>query len=604
MPSTAYQTTAGRNRSTCAAITSSATATRLADASSGAYNPGTAAVNIPSMLRNSNARAHNVSGSWVHTFGPSAVLQAQFGRVLQWSENYDKYNSLPSDFISKVEALGQHADALSERSDSDARTERSQLLQLPEGFTHQVNGDNYSAKVGFSKLVGSHTFKLGGEYTRVGYNTVIENSNEGFADAQTADPSRIASTGGSLASFLLGVPDSATRRDAIETMPRFAGVMGFYFQDSWKASGKLTLNLGLRYDRTFTPSAGTEAKNNNKMGDMDFQRGIYILQAMAPPCSQVGKFPCIPAPAGAPAGWLPPNVVLSPNGKILQDTTKNFQPRVGFAYRTGPKMAIRGAIGVFFDNYSGVTQIARNPIGTWPSLGFQSASNLNYPTPTQILPSVPASNPLPSASLPLADPFAQTAYFFNRKLAECLLDSEELRHPARDWNRVAGHPQLCRFRQSSHRCRRPLWHGRHARARRLPRAHELPLHRRYPPRGTAVGVTPTTTPCRVPSSAAFSRRSLYRFIQLFKGHRPRLLRLLRGGGQLHPEPLQHAGRPQRLQLRHHSQRGVELGIRPAIRQGQGGEFWKPGAELRDWQLASQRYRGSAFGGTSEPDGDG
>src|SRR5437667_3480339 len=180
-----------------------------------------------------------------------------------------------------------------------------------------------------------------------------------------------------------------------------------------KGSGDVPIHLGLRYDRTFTPAVGSEEKNNNKLGEMDYQRGIYILQASAPPCSQVGKYPCVPAPADAPPGWLPPHVVVSPNGKILQDTTKNFQPRLGLAWRVGPKTAVRAAAGVFFDNYSGVSQIARNPIGTWPSLGFQSASNLNYPTPSQVLPSVGAANPLPSASLPLADPFVQTAYFFD-----------------------------------------------------------------------------------------------------------------------------------------------------------------------------------------------
>jgi hypothetical protein len=64
-------------------------------------------------------------------------------------------------------------------------------------------------------------------------------------------------------------------------------------------------------------------------------------------------------------------------------------------------------------DFSGITQISRNPIGTWPSLGFQSAANLNYPTATQVTPSISAFNPLPSAVLPLADPFAQTAYFFD-----------------------------------------------------------------------------------------------------------------------------------------------------------------------------------------------
>jgi hypothetical protein len=77
----------------------------------------------------------------------------------------------------------------------------------------------------------------------------------------------------------------------------------------------------------------------------------------------------------------------------------------------GAKTVIRGSSGIFFDNYSGVTQLARNFIGTWPSLGFQSAANLNYPVTGQTAPAITAINPLPSAVLPLADPFVQTAYF-------------------------------------------------------------------------------------------------------------------------------------------------------------------------------------------------
>ncbi|MBI4908295.1 MAG: TonB-dependent receptor [Acidobacteria bacterium] len=379
----------------------------------GTFSPGKAAINIPAMARASEARAVNVTASWVHTFGPSAMLQSQFGRVVQWAESYDQYKSLPSDFTSKV---GYSSNVLTPYSNGlklIPGLNVANYYSSSENFTHQVNSDSYLGKVNFSKLFRSHNFKMGGEYTRVGWNSVIETSGVGFADAQTADPTRLGQTGGSLASFLLGIPDSATRRDIVESMPRFAGVMGFYFQDSWKASSNLTINLGLRYDRTFTPAAGTEKYNNNKIGDMDYQTGTYILQATAPPCSQVGKYPCIPTPAGAAAGWLPANVRVSPNGKILQDTTLNFQPRLGLAYRMGPKTAIRASSGIFFDNYSGVTQIARNPIGTWPSLGFQSAANLNYPTATQVLPSVPATNPLPSASLPLADPFAQSAYFFD-----------------------------------------------------------------------------------------------------------------------------------------------------------------------------------------------
>ncbi len=379
----------------------------------GNFTPATSAVNIPAMVSETKARAHNVNASWVHTFGPSAVLQAQFGRVLQWNSTYNHYRSLATDFTSKVGFSANSLTPYSSGVNLIPGLNVANFFSTAENYSLSRNADNYTGKVGFSVLKGRHMLKMGAEFNRVGYGAVIDTTSVSFADAQTSDPTRQATTGSSLASYLLAIPDSATRRDVIETIPGTAGVMGFYFQDSWKVSTNLTVNMGLRYDRTFTPSAGTEADNNNKIGNMDYQRGVYILQATAPSCAVAGKFPCIPTPAGAPAGYLPPNVVVSPSGKILKDTTMNFQPRLGLAYRMGPKTAIRASAGMFFDNYSGITQIARNPIGTWPSLGFTSASNMNLPTSAQVLPSVFASNPLPSAVFPLADPFVQTAFFLD-----------------------------------------------------------------------------------------------------------------------------------------------------------------------------------------------
>ena len=80
----------------------------------------------------------------------------------------------------------------------------------------------------------------------------------GFAPQQTADPNHLGSTGGSLASFLLNVPDNAYRRN-VNIAGRPGGVMGLYAQDEFRIKQRLTLNVGLRCDRTFIPSYGTEA---------------------------------------------------------------------------------------------------------------------------------------------------------------------------------------------------------------------------------------------------------------------------------------------------------------------------------------------------------
>lgn len=378
----------------------------------GTYSSGSQATTLPSMPQTTSARAHNVMGNWVHIVGPSAVLQVQIGRVYAWNGFANLDQNIPSDFVSKV---GYSTNIMTPYQPGDTRIPGFSVANFFSGGNEQRTltrtGDSWNYKAGFSKLSGRHMWKIGGEYNGMGYYYTDGQTSVGFANAQTANPSALGTTGSSLASFLLGVPDNAIRRDTRETTVWWAGVIGFYAQDSWKVTNNLTVNLGLRYDRTFIPPVGTDDGNNNYIGNMDYNLGVYVLQRVPAACGAAGKAPCIPAPAGAPAGWLPANVVVSPDGKTMHDTTKNFQPRIGLAWRLGPKTVFRASSGVFFDSYSGINQLSRNFAGTWPTIGYQTLATLNYPTSSQPLPSVPATNPLPSASYPEATPFTQVVRF-------------------------------------------------------------------------------------------------------------------------------------------------------------------------------------------------
>ena len=158
-----------------------------------------------------------------------------------------------------------------------------------------------------------------------------------------------------MASFLLNVPQSAARRN-VDELERPGGVLSAYLQDSWKATPRLTLNYGLRYDYTFIPGYGTNAtigKNGGpETGDWDWDNGTYIVQMLPPPCSVRGFAPCIPGD-----GTLPAHVVVSPNGRISHNVHTNFGPRVGFAYKANDKTAVHGAFGIVYDNWAAVTQI-------------------------------------------------------------------------------------------------------------------------------------------------------------------------------------------------------------------------------------------------------
>ncbi|MBS1858065.1 MAG: TonB-dependent receptor [Acidobacteria bacterium] len=360
----------------------------------------------------------NYGASWVHTFSPSLILQAQYGRSHQETNGVTVYNNLNA---------GSTAGTLGFSSNFAGNFIGGANL-MPSvgisGYNTVVPGSGSSLnpnetnvhqwKVNVSKTIGSHTLRWGGEINSSTFESLYNSANVGFAYQQTADPAHPnINPGNSMASFLLNVPDSAGRRNVHETT-RWGGVMGYYFQDSWKATSRLTVNLGLRYDRTFIPPYGrpdTVGQNGGiETGSIDFNSGTYIVQQLPPPCSQRGHAPCIPGD-----GTLPAHVVVSPNGKIYHDTTTNWGPRVGLAYRVSDTMAVRAGFGIYYDNWAAVTQTSQNYEGDWPDIGQQLANNLNVPVPGTTAPTVTGLNPFAAGGglFPAPTPFNQVQWYYD-----------------------------------------------------------------------------------------------------------------------------------------------------------------------------------------------
>jgi hypothetical protein len=97
---------------------------------------------------------------------------------------------------------------------------------------------------------GNHALKFGGSYRFVrSWFSISSNArgNYTFNGAFTQNPQNRGATGSSLADFMVGIPSTASISNFTQGDIRYR-YWGGFIQDDWKATSKLTINAGLRYE--------------------------------------------------------------------------------------------------------------------------------------------------------------------------------------------------------------------------------------------------------------------------------------------------------------------------------------------------------------------
>jgi len=337
---------------------------------------GSAFVHVP---------GHNYIGHWTHTFSPTAFSDVYFGRNYGYTYTGTSHTGEDANFISQLKTLGMSPYFMTLNNTVYAPQYTADGYVGLSGSQLQSTGlaDDWQFGGSFTKILGRHTIKAGADFVTNNFSSPIAYSNIGFSAPQTAGlGGSVQGIGGDgWASLLLGVPASAGYRN-IHEVANGGRINGFFVQDQFKATSRLTINLGFRNDMVYTPIYGTGTGGNYYTGNANPVTGQYILNALPPNCSATQGAPCIPigsfTASGTPAaGGLPAHAVVSPSLRVVKNSLFNWAPRLGMAYRLNDKTVIRAAYSRFFDEWADITQLSQNFGGNWPAVATIQNNGLN-----------------------------------------------------------------------------------------------------------------------------------------------------------------------------------------------------------------------------------
>ncbi|MDE3200304.1 MAG: TonB-dependent receptor [Acidobacteriota bacterium] len=347
---------------------------------------------------NQSAKSAQGVAGFTHVFSPSTVNQARVGIAHLHTTRFGPLGSDSSDIPAKfgIQGIPQGQG-------------NGGLPAFGIGGLQQLGGnaflpsDEVTATIqvtdDFTRIYGNHSFKMGIQYQHLKFSTLQPAWSHGqfnYGGGFTDIPGASVTTGG-IAQFLLP-PTAATTPVAQGGFNYSGGADGVYasninktydermyfatyFQDDWKVTPKLTLNLGVRWD-FFGPINETNGGQANfvpwAIPDRGFGGPTFIIPASGKDnrtlstnstCAGIGcwGFTDLLAADGIQ--------LMSTNryGQGLTSVQKNnFAPRIGGAYQITPRLVARAGFGLFFNAFENQ--------GYGPNIGenYPFVYNLSY----------------------------------------------------------------------------------------------------------------------------------------------------------------------------------------------------------------------------------
>lgn len=280
----------------------------------------------------------------VYTFSPTTILNVRvgFSRFQEPSIRQHQGQFDPRSLGFSGQAAAFFGDALYlPRFDFPDNS----FSELGDSFAGGLSHNIYSLQPTLTRISGRHSFRFGYDgrsYRENSHPNLHAAGQYSFAQNFTRGPldnSPAATIGQDLASLLLGLPTGGfiDRSASRSNQSLYHAV---FFQDDWKVTRKLTLNLGVRYEYE---GATNERFNRNV-------RGFDTTVANPIEAAAKAAYAANPIPEISPANFNVKGGLLfaDDDNRSFWDADKNnIQPRIGVAYQVTDKLVLRGGWAVY-----------------------------------------------------------------------------------------------------------------------------------------------------------------------------------------------------------------------------------------------------------------
>jgi len=264
-------------------------------------------------------RNNNIATQWIHVFTPTLFNEFRYGYTTSRDDSFNNRANTSFD----LSAIG--LDAFRVVTDGNRKLTPREV-GIPamnvtgfQGLAERDGGNGFDdnrlhqISNNISLSVGSHSFKFGGEVRRLSLFRGAANVPRGSFDF-TGNLSN-----NSFAAFMLGVPSATNTPEGLPLTDVRQTRMGFYFNDDWKVSRKLTLNIGVRHEYN---TAATDVRGLWR--SLEWTNGL-----------------------NSPPVFVPAKI--RDQYQFYKPQKDMFMPRIGIAYRPTEAWVVRLGAGIFYN---------------------------------------------------------------------------------------------------------------------------------------------------------------------------------------------------------------------------------------------------------------